>query len=222
MIKLKAPRIYHLPWSEVMSKDDKTIKHNNMFNGKDVIVTVKYDGASISLYNDGTFHSRSIQSSRQHDSNDYLHSWWANKLYTDNYVILHNKWPNLRLVGENMYTTHTIQYNNLEDVFLLHSAWNGTTCLSWDDTLTICTLLNITAVPVLYKGIYDETKVKSFNTLDRYRDDIVEGYIVRNSDEYLYNDSNYNIAKFVSSRFVIKNDKHWALNGIRRNNVSYV
>jgi hypothetical protein len=222
MIKLKAPRIYHLPWSEVMSKDDKTIKHNNMFNGKDVVVTVKYDGSSISLYNDGTFHSRSIQSSRQHDSNDYLHSWWANKLYTDNYVILHNKWPNLRLVGENMYTTHTIQYNNLEDVFLLHSAWNGTTCLSWDDTLTICTLLNITPVPVLYKGIYDETKVKSFNTLDRYRDDIVEGYIVRNSDEYLYNDSNYNIAKFVSSRFVIKDDKHWALNGIRRNNISYV
>lgn len=222
MIKLKAPRIYHLPWSEVMSKDDKTIKHNNMFNGKDVVVTVKYDGSSISLYNDGTFHSRSIQSSRQHDSNDYLHSWWANKLYTDNYVILHNKWPNLRLVGENMYITHTIQYNNLEDVFLLHSAWNGTTCLSWDDTLTICTLLNITPVPVLYKGIYKEDIVKGYNTLDRYRDDIVEGYIVRNSDEYLYNDSNYNIAKFVSSRFVIKDDKHWALNGIRRNNVSYV
>jgi hypothetical protein len=222
MIKLKAPRIYHLPWSEVISKDDKTIKHNNMFNGKDVVVTVKYDGASISLYNDGTFHSRSIQSSRQQDSNDYLHSWWANKLYTDNYVILHNKWPNLRLVGENMYTTHTIQYNNLEDVFLLHSAWNGTTCLSWDDTLTICTLLNITSVPVLYKGIYKEDIVKGYNTLDRYRDDIVEGYIVRNSDEYLYNDSNFNIAKFVSSRFVIKNDKHWALNGIRRNNISYV
>lgn len=222
MIKLKAPRIYHLPWSEVMSKDDKTIKHNSMFNGKDVVVTIKYDGSSISLYNDGTFHSRSIQSSREYKSNDYLHSWWANKLYTDNYVILHNKWPNLRLVGENMYTTHTIQYNNLEDVFLLHSAWNGTTCLSWDDTLTICTLLNITPVPVLYKGIYKEDIVKSYNTLDRYRDDIVEGYIVRNSNEYLYNDSNFNIAKFVSSRFVIKNDKHWALNGLRRNNVSYV
>lgn len=222
MIKLKAPRIYHLPWSEVMSKDDKTIKHNNMFNGKDVVVTVKYDGSSISLYNDGTFHSRSIQSSRQHECSNYLHSWWANKLYTDNYMLLHNKWPNLRLVGENMYTTHTIQYNNLEDVFLLHSAWNGTTCLSWDDTLTICTLLNITPVPVLYKGIYKEDIVKSYNTLDRYRDDIVEGYIVRNSDEYLYNDSNFNIAKFVSSRFVIKNDKHWALNGIRRNNISYV
>ena len=222
MIKLKAPRIYHLPLSEVMSKYDKVIRHNNMFNGKDVVVTVKYDGSSISLYNDGTFHSRSIQSSRQHESNDYLHSWWANKLYTDNYVILHNKWPNLRLVGENMYITHTIQYNNLEDVFLLHSAWNGTTCLSWDDTLTICTLLNITPVPVLYKGIYKEDIVKGYNTLDRYRDDIVEGYIVRNSDEYLYNDSNYNIAKFVSSRFVIKDDKHWALNGIRRNNVSYV
>jgi hypothetical protein len=222
MIKLKAPRIYHLPWSEVLSADDKRIRHNNMFDGKDVVVTVKVDGSNISLYNDGTFHSKSIQSSRQHDSNDYLHRWWANKLYTDNYMLLHNKWPNLRLVGENMYMTHTINYNNLEDVFLLHSAWNGTTCLSWEDTLNICFILNITPVPVLYKGIYDETKVKSFNTLDRYRDDIVEGYIVRNSDEYLYNDSNYNIAKFVSSRFVIKDDKHWALNGIRRNNISYV
>lgn len=222
MIKLKAPRIYHLPWSEVLSADDKRIRHNNMFNGKDVVVTVKYDGSGISLYNDGTFHSRSIQSSRQHESNDYLHSWWANKLYTDNYVILHNKWPNLRLVGENMYATHTISYNNLEDVFLLHSAWNGTTCLSWNDTLTICTLLNITPVPVLYKGLYKEDIVKGYNTLDRYRDDIVEGYIIRNSDEYLYNDSDFNIAKFVSSRFVIKNDKHWTLNGLRRNNVSYV
>jgi hypothetical protein len=74
----------------------------------------------------------------------------------------------------------------------------------------------------LYKGIYDETKVKSFNTLDKYRDDIVEGYVVRNNNEYQYNDSNFNIAKFVSSRFVIKSDKHWALNGLRRNNVRVV
>jgi hypothetical protein len=137
-------------------------------------------------------------------------------------MLLHNKWPNLRLVGENMYMTHTINYNNLEDVFLLHSAWNGTTCLSWEDTLNICFILNITPVPVLYKGIYDETKVKSFNTLDKYRDDIVEGYVVRNNNEYQYNDSNFNIAKFVSSRFVIKSDKHWALNGLRRNNVRVV
>lgn len=222
MIKLKAPRIYHLPWSEVLSADDKRIRHNNMFDGKDVVVTVKVDGSNISLYNDGTFHSKSIQSSRQHDSNDYLHRWCANKLYTDNYMLLHNKWPNLRLVGENMYMTHTINYNNLEDVFLLHSAWNGTTCLSWEDTLNICFILNITPVPVLYKGIYDETKVKSFNTLDKYRDDIVEGYVVRNNNEYQYNDSNFNIAKFVSSRFVIKSDKHWALNGLRRNNVRVV
>ena len=222
MIKLKAPRIYHLPWSEVMSKDDKVIRHNNMFNGKDVVVTVKYDGSSISLYNDGSFHSRSIQSSRQHESNDYLHSWWANKLYSNGYLLIHTKWPNLRLVGENMYATHTIEYTNLEDIFLLHSAWNGSTCLSWEDTLNICFVLNITSVPVLYKGPYDETKIKSFNTLDKYRDDVVEGYIVRNSNEYEYNQSDFNIAKFVSNRFVIKDDKHWALNGFKKNVVAYV
>jgi hypothetical protein len=222
MIKLKAPRIYHLPWSEVMSKDDKRIKHNNMFDGKDVIVTVKFDGSNISLYNDGTFHSRSLNSSRQHESNDYLHSWWANKLYSNGYLLIHNKWPNLRLVGENMYATHTISYNNLEDIFLLHSAWNGSTCLSWEDTLNICFLLNITPVPVLYKGPYDEDKIKSFNTLDKYRDDVVEGYIVRSSNEYEYNQSDFNIAKFVSNRFVIRSDKHWALNGFKKNVVAQV
>jgi hypothetical protein len=223
MIKLKAPRIYHLPWSEVLSADDKRIRHNNMFEGKDVVVTVKVDGSNISLYNDGTFHSRSLNSSRQHESNDYLHSWWANKLYSDMYVMaIHSRWPNLRLVGENMYATHTISYNNLEDIFLLHSAWNGTTCLSWEDTLNICFLLNITPVPVLYKGPYDEDKIKSFNTLDKYRDDVVEGYIIRNSNEYDYNQSDFNIAKFVSNRFVIKDDKHWTLNGFKKNTVAYV
>jgi hypothetical protein len=222
MIKLKAPRIYHLPWSEVMGADDKRIKHNNMFDGKDVIVTIKEDGSGISLYNDGSFHSRSLTSSRQHESNDYLHSWWANKLYSNEYLLIHNKWPNLRLVGENMYATHTIEYTNLEDVFLLHSAWNGTTCLSWEDTLNICFLLNITPVPVLYKGPYDEAKVKCYNTLDKYRGDIVEGYIVRNSNSYEYNQSDFNIAKFVSNRFVIKSDKHWALNGFKKNVVAYL
>jgi hypothetical protein len=223
MIKLKAPRIYHLPWSEVLSADDKRIRHNNMFDGKDVVVTVKYDGSNISLYNDGSFHSRSLNSSRQHESNDYLHSWWANKLYSDMYVMaIYSRWPNLRLVGENMCAVHTISYNNLEDVFLLHSAWNGTTCLSWKDTLNICFALNITSVPVLYKGPYNEAKIKCYNTLDKYRDDVVEGYVVRSSNSYEYNQSDFNIAKFVSNRFIIKDDKHWALNGLKRNKIKAV
>ena len=43
MIKLKAPRIYHLPWSEVVSKDDRLIRNKYMFNGKNILVSLKTD-----------------------------------------------------------------------------------------------------------------------------------------------------------------------------------
>lgn len=34
MLKLKAHRIYHLSWSEVVGKDDKFIRNKYMFNDK--------------------------------------------------------------------------------------------------------------------------------------------------------------------------------------------
>lgn len=120
-----------------------------------------------------------------------------------------------------MFARHTIKYNNLEDLFLLHSAWNGKTCLSWKDTLYISSELNIAIVPLLYEGIYDEDIVKSFNDLNEYNNDVVEGYVVRNADQYDYMDSDNNIAKFVSNRFKINDSsKHWHFQSIERNEVS--
>ena len=216
LIKLKAPRIYHLPWSEHLNSDDKKVITTNMFNNKQVVITLKFDGESTSLYNDGTFHARSLDS-KQHNSRDWLYDWWRHKLYSDDYaLLLHNRYKDLRLVGENMYATHTIQYNNLNSLFLLHSAWNGTTCLSWQDTLDVAFILNITTVSVLYQGLYDEDKVKQFNKLDYYNGDLVEGYVIRNSESFSYIESNNNVAKFVSSRFNIKGN-HWSKEGLIRN-----
>ena len=219
MTKLKAPRIFHLPWSEVLSKDDKFIRSTNIFKDKEVIVTLKLDGENTSLYNNGTFHAKSLDS-KAHESRDWLHAWWRERLYTDNYLLAYNMYKDLRLVGENMKGLHTIEYNNLESLFLLHSAWNGTTCLSWEDTINIALLLNIRLVPVLYKGVYDELAIRKLDKLETYDNDLVEGYVIRSVGEFDYTDSINNVAKFVSNRFQIKSD-HWSKGKITFNKTRY-
>jgi len=41
---VKYPRTYHLPWSPGVTKDDRVIKSTNVFEGREVVVTVKMDG----------------------------------------------------------------------------------------------------------------------------------------------------------------------------------
>jgi hypothetical protein len=119
-----------------------------------------------------------------------------------------------------MYATHTIKYNNLDCLFLLHSAWNGKTCLSWKHTAYIAAALNISIVPHIYFNTYNEQLIQNFNTLELFNDDIVEGYIIRTSKAYDYMESDNNTAKFVSNRFKIDNNKpHWYYNSIQRNDV---
>ena len=219
MNKLKVPRIYHLPWSQSLNKDDKYIHNNNLFVNKQVVILVKYDGESTSLYSDGTFHARSLYS-KSNPSRDWLHNWWSNIVFTDEYKQLLIKYPDLRLVGENMYAVHTIKYNNLPDFFILHSAWNELTCLSWDETEAISILLNMSTAAVLYRGLYVESIAKLYNSLELYNHDPIEGYIIRNSQSYNYLDSDNNIAKFVSSNFKIDDTKkHWTSQTITRNNI---
>lgn len=219
MTKLKAPRIYHLPWSEVLTKDDKFIKSIDIFKDKEVIVTLKMDGENTSLYNDGSFHAKSLDS-KAHASRDWLHSWWNQRLYSDNYLLIYNKYKDLRIVGENMKGYHSIEYNNLRSFFFLHSAWNGTKCLSWEETANIAFVLNIKIAPILYRGLYDEKAIREFDKLETYDDDLVEGYVIRNSNSFEYTDSNNNVAKFVSSRFQIREGDHWSKEVIRFNKIN--
>jgi len=215
--KLKAPRIYHLPWSQTLASDDKFITNNKMFDDKQVVITVKYDGESTSLYSDGTFHARSLDS-RKHESRDWLYDWWSSRIYTTAYEDILNIYPQLRLVGENMYATHTIEYNNLKDLFILHSAWDGYKCLDWATTEHICRQLDIVYADVMYRGTYVESICRLYDDIDLYDNDQFEGYIVRSFTSYMYLDSNNNIAKFVSKNFKIDDTRdHWSREAIRRN-----
>lgn len=208
-MKIKYPRTKHLPWSTASAKDDRYLENTDCFVGKKVVVTVKYDGQNTTLYPDGSFHNRSIDS-KADSSTDWLHAWWASKIYNYNFVLVLQKYPAIRFCAENMYHKHTIHYENLKAELLIHSIWNDSTCLSWQDTLSICWLLDLYTVPVLNHGLYSERVIRNhFDSLKEYQGDNVEGYVIRNSDAFDYNDFASNVAKYVRPDFVIQGNTHW-------------
>jgi hypothetical protein len=211
---VKYPRTMHLPWSEKLGKDDRVMDSMDYFMGKEIIVTAKLDGENTSLYNDFT-HARSINSGA-HDSRKWIKELWSHIAYD-----IPEGW---RLCGENLFAVHTIKYSDLESYFYLFSIWNEKNeCLSWDETLEWYDLLNsntgpkfkFATVPVLYRGIYDEDTIKSFNE-SYYKDVKNEGYVVRLTESFKYSEFRKSIAKFVSGNFEIKHG-HWSQQKIEKN-----
>lgn len=195
---VKYPRTMHLPWSEKLGKDDRRLSTMDNFEGKEVIVSIKMDGENTTMYTDH-IHARSLDSG-SHPSRKWVKGLWGRISYE-----IPDGW---RICGENLYEVHTIKYTNLGTYFNVFSIWNEkNVCLSWDETIEYASLLNLTMVPVLYKGIYDEAKIKSL-----YKSEIngnkCEGYVVRLADEFTYGEFRKSVAKFVNAEFAAKHGQN--------------
>ncbi|WP_286925508.1 MULTISPECIES: RNA ligase family protein [Lysinibacillus] len=200
MSKLKKyPRSFHLPWSRGYTHDDKVAKNVNHFLGKEVVVTEKLDGEGTTLYRD-YMHARSINSAN-HSSRHWVKTFHAGFAYR-----IPNDW---RLCGENVYAKHSIYYQALTSYFYLFSIWNeDNICLSWDETIAFAAELGIETVPVLYRGIFDEEKIKRTFTGISLFDGEQEGYVIRNAGSFHYDDFQYNLGKFVRMDHV-QTSEHW-------------
>jgi len=196
----------HLPSSPGATSDDKILRDTSCFIGKRVVVTEKMDGENTSLYRHG-FHARSLDSCHR-ESQDWLAAWHGERQYS---------FPeHLRVCGEYLYAKHSLAYHQLPSYFLAFSVWDSEKCFSWDDTLTWLSLLDIQHVPVLYNGIFDEEVVDSIiKSLDTTRQ---EGIVVRNADEFLYDDFSSNVAKWVREGHVTT-DKHWSKQPLQKNGI---
>jgi len=122
--------------------------------------------------------------------------------------IAHEIPQNLRICGENMYAKHSIFYDNLESYFLVFGIFEGNTCLSWNDTIEYCNMLNLKYVPTIYQGIWNEEKIKKCFTGKSKHGGEQEGYVVRNTHEFHTDEFKQNIAKFVRRNHV-KTDNNW-------------
>lgn len=203
---VKYPRTYHLPWSENATKDDRILSDTSCFEGKEVVVTVKMDGECTTIYNDYV-HARSLEYN-PHPSRDLVKALQSRIGWE-----VMDGW---RICGENLVAKHSIHYQNLNDFFLVFSLWNDSNvCQPWNDTVEYSRILNLKTVPVLYQGVWDESKIRDLVS-DSYGGDECEGYVVRLAGEFHYKDFRRSVAKFVR-RDHVRTHGHWMRNRMELN-----
>lgn len=193
---VKYPRTYHFEFSNP-SKDDKIIKNYDALKDEDIVVTLKLDGENTNMYSD-YIHARSLEALTGQDRG------WVKALHAQ---ICQNIPKGWRICGENVYAKHSLEYTDLESYFYVFSIWNEKNeCLSWDETIEWCQLLDLIHVPVLYRGVFDLNKLKTLSEqLDTSKQ---EGFVVRPARSFSYGEFKSVMAKFVRKGHVTSGN-HW-------------
>lgn len=208
---IKYPRTYHLPWSESVGRDDRVLSSTKQFENEKVIVSVKLDGENFSVYHDGYFHARSL------NSNDHESRHWVKNFASKVCFELPKYW---RIVGENLYAKHTIHYKNLDTYFYLISIWDAyNNCLDWEETVTWANLLDIQTVPVIYNDIWNEEAITGLYQ-PTLSNDPMEGYVVRLKAGFAYKEFKDKTGKFVSRKFkedLKETHGHWIKKQVIKN-----
>ena len=196
--RVKYPRTPHLPWSPNVSSDDKLIEDLCGFQDQEVVVTVKMDGEQTSLYRDG-FHARSLDTA-SHPSRDWI--WGLHR------EVGHQIDEGWRICGENLYAKHSIHYTRLKALFQVFGIWDEkNVCLSWDDTVIYAGALGLQTVDVLYRGPFDEKKLRDLAP-ETWEGDPCEGYVVRVARAFQFKEFKDVVAKTVRKNHVHTHG-HW-------------
>jgi hypothetical protein len=203
-MKIKYPRTYHVEWSLGRGSDDKIQYDLSYFHGKQIVITEKMDGENTTMMND-CYYARSLDSNN-HPSRNYVKGIWGR--------IKHDIPENFRICGENLYAQHSLIYNDLPDYFMVFSIWNDIKCLSWDETIEYCQLLNLSHVNVIYRGIFDLNLIRNI----KINTDKQEGFVIRLASEFLLDDFQKSVVKWVRSGHV-QTDEHWMNKPIIPNNL---
>jgi hypothetical protein len=211
MNKIKYPRTMNFPWSKSNSSDDVWWKECTPFEDEEVVMTEKLDGECTTIYPDGQCHARSIDTSH-HPSRSWIKKEAAR--------FAHHIPKGHRICGENLYAWHSIFYTELPTYFFVYGIYdNNNRCLSWEETEELCDMLDLITVPVIYQGEWNErllpqlwTGHGSFPTFatqveyPKYPNDFkpceAEGYVVRLSRGFPYEDFRYSCAKYVRENHV--------------------
>jgi hypothetical protein len=201
----KYPKTFHCPESKPNAHgNDRVLDDLSAFIGKEVVVSVKLDGENFSCYQD-KIHARSIDSG-SHPSRTWIKAFHAT--FAHRIPIGH------RICGENLQAKHSIEYNNLPTYFFVFGIYNAeNVCLSWDETTAMCKELGLTQVPVLYRGVWDEDKVKACYTGRTIIDGVdmgeQEGFVCRLTSSFHYDEFANSVYKFVAPHFKPGNE-HWS------------
>jgi len=170
---------------------------------QDIVVTEKLDGENTTIYSDGYLHARSVS------GDDHPWQAWVKRELAAHIADIPPGW---RICGENVYGVHSIEYEELPSAFFVFSVIDEhNKVLSWDEIHEIAELLDLKTVPVLYHGPWDEDRIKAALPAKSAFGPTIEGYVVRNSHSFPYEDYGQNVAKYVRKGHV-QTDEHWTKN----------
>lgn len=212
--RYKAPRTRHLPSSQSKTEDDKiaTVEQiTEAFEGQRVIITEKMDGENTTIYSDGHSHARSIDS-KFHPSRSIVRELAGR--------VAHDLPQDYRVCGENIFAVHSIEYSSLPTHFQVFGIWHDDTCLSWDEMLDWCGMLDLLPVPVVYDGVW-QGEAHAHGMWHEFKSTLPagqesEGFVVRRADAITYDGFKYHVAKWVRPRHVTTSE-HWLHQEMRVN-----
>lgn len=193
--QVKYPRTPHLPHSPGMSNDDKMITPEGLAHlqsCEDFVVTEKMDGGNLT-WTRNHFFGRSLDSGT-HPWDQRARNWWAEKRFD-----IPEGW---RVSGESLYTRRSVAYDNLPYIYMVFGIWNEhNTLLPWDEMTEWVDLMGLATVPVLYRGSDWDKAMDAWDHLG-FNEDKSEGFVVRNANQFHYDDFSHNVAKYVRANHV--------------------
>jgi hypothetical protein len=220
----KYPRTRSTSWSQSNSSDDVWLKdcagsgkESAWFEGREVVVTEKLDGECTTIYPDGEVHARSLDTSH-HPSRSWIKRFAA--------TFAHDIPEGFRICGESVYAYHSIFYTDLPSYFFVYGIYDKANfCIAWDEVEELCKLLGLETVPVIYRGLWDEKKIRElwtgkgrFPTYEteaeypKFPEDFkpceAEGYVVRLVQHFHYLDFRNCVGKMVRANHV-KSAQNW-------------
>lgn len=195
------PRTPHLPSSPGASADDRILADTTQFEHRRIVVSLKLDGESTTLYRDH-LHARSPDSAH-HPSRS-----WVKQLHAR---IAAEIPPGWRICGENLYARHAIAYRELPSFLFVYSIWNERNeALAWGETLEWCSLLELEPVPVFYRDEWPgEDELTRIAQAQTPWSDVNEGYVVRVEEGFAYDEFGLHVAKWVRANHVPGQAVHW-------------
>lgn len=219
----KYPKTPHLPTSPGYNADDFTITDDDLarLRTKSLVVTEKMDGENTTFYSN-YMHARSLDS-MSHSSQNYVKSIHAR--------VAADIPPGWRVVGENMYATHSIKYDDLDDYFLVFAIFDEFgVLLPWVEIQDWAKLLGLGIVPVIDRGPFNTFR----NAHANWEDYVAklgrasEGYVLRDEDPIASKNFRHSVAKWVRPGHVQTIQHGWkyrndyGVNQLRKNSVHHV
>lgn len=195
----KYPRTPHLPTSLSATSDDKWIAPDALAylqSGIELCVTEKMDGSNYNIVRDRAY-ARSIDGTN-HAWDSPAKAIWAR--------IRWDLPENIRLSGESLYGRRSVSYDGLPGPFMLFAVWEDDTLLSWDAMTEWAELFEIPLVPLLYRGTDFKEATSAWGKARN--DEVSEGFVVRDSGSFQYDEYSTHCAKWVRERHV-RTDDSW-------------